>query len=97
MLRRMSRRFIGAAMAAITAVVLVLLCCLNLWNYRSVVGQLDRTLDVIAASDGRWPAFALRQPEPPPGKQSWPPCLEKSYFSKKVLCVSHSSMREKWR
>ena len=65
MLRRMSRRFVGAAMAAITAVVLVLLCCLNLWNYRSVVDQLDRTLDVIAAADGRWPDFALRQPEPP--------------------------------
>ena len=65
MLRRMSRRFIGAAMAAITAVVLVLLCCLNLWNYRGVVDQLDRTLDVIAAADGRWPDFALRQPEPP--------------------------------
>ena len=65
MLRRMSRRFIGAAMAAITAVVLVLLCCLNLWNYRGVVDHLDRTLDVIAAADGRWPDFALRQPEPP--------------------------------
>ena len=61
----MSRRFIGAAMAAITAVVLVLLCCLNLWNYRGVVDQLDRTLDVIAESDGRWPDFALLQPEPP--------------------------------
>ena len=65
MLRHMSRRFIGAAMAAITAVVLVLLCCLNLWNYRGVVDQLDRTLDVIAAADRRWPDFALRQPEPP--------------------------------
>ena len=50
MLKRMSRRFIGAAMVAITAVVLVLLCCLNLWNYRGVVDQLDRTLDVIAAA-----------------------------------------------
>ena len=65
MLRRMSRRFVGAAMAAITAVVLALLCCLNLWNYRGVVEQLDRTLDVVAAADGRWPDFALRQPEPP--------------------------------
>ena len=61
----MSRRFVGAAMAAITAVVLALLCCLNLWNYRGVVEQLDRTLDVVAAADGRWPDFALRQPEPP--------------------------------
>ena len=65
MLKRMSRRFIGAAMAAITAVVLVLLCCLNAWNYRSVVEQLDRTLDLLAESDGGRPDFALMQPEPP--------------------------------
>ena len=65
MLKRMSRRFIGAAMAAITAVVLVLLCCLNLWNYRGVAGQLDSTLDLLAAADGRWPDFALQQPAPP--------------------------------
>ena len=64
MLKRMSRRFIGAAMAAITAVVLVLLCCLNAWNYRSVVEQLDRTLDLLAESDGGLPDFALMQPEP---------------------------------
>ena len=67
MLKRMSRRFIGAAMAAITAVVLVLLCCLNLWNYRGVAGQLDSTLGLLAAADGRWPDFALQQPAPPRG------------------------------
>lgn len=67
MLKRMSRRFIGAAMAAITAVVLVLLCCLNLWNYRGVADQLDSTLDLLAAADGRWPDFALQQPAPPRG------------------------------
>ena len=63
----MSRRFIGAAMAAITAVVLVLLCCLNLWNYRGVADQLDSTLDLLAAADGSWPDFALQQPAPPRG------------------------------
>lgn len=67
MLKRMSRRFIGAAMAAITAVVLVLLCCLNLWNYRGVADQLDSTLDLLAAADGSWPDFALQQPAPPRG------------------------------
>ena len=67
MLKRMSRRFIGAAMAAITAVVLVLLCCLNLWNYRGVADQLDSTLDLLAAADGSWPDFALQQPPPPRG------------------------------
>lgn len=33
MLKKMRWRFIGAAMAAFTAVVLTLLCFANLWNY----------------------------------------------------------------
>ena len=36
------RRLGGALSTA--AAAFVLLCCLNVWNYRSVVGQLDRTL-----------------------------------------------------
>ena len=61
----MSWRFAGAAMAAITLVVLVLLCFLNVWNYRSVVSQLDRTLEILAEADGRWPGAAVLQMEPP--------------------------------
>ena len=33
MLKKMRWRFIGAAMAAFTAVVLTLLCFVNLWSY----------------------------------------------------------------
>ena len=39
MLKKMRWRFIGAAMAAFTAVVLTLLCFVNLWNYHSVTDQ----------------------------------------------------------
>ena len=44
MLKKMQRRFIGAAMAAFTAVILVLFCVVNAGNYRSVASQQDDTL-----------------------------------------------------
>lgn len=44
MLKKMRWRFIGAAMAAFTAVVLTLLCFVNLWNYHSVTDQQDEAL-----------------------------------------------------
>ena len=44
MLKKMRWRFIGAAMAAFTAVVLTLLCFVNIWNYFSMTRQQDTTL-----------------------------------------------------
>ena len=44
MLKKMRWRFIGAAMAAFAAVILTLLCFVNLWNYHSMTRQQDATL-----------------------------------------------------
>ena len=51
MLKKMRWRFIGAAMAAFTAVVLTLLCFVNVWNYFSVTRQQDATLDRLLEVD----------------------------------------------
>ena len=48
MLRKLRRRFIAAAMAAIGAVTLVLLCAVNLWNYKITTDSLDATLDIMS-------------------------------------------------
>ena len=48
MLKKLRRRFIAAAMAAIGAVTLVLLCAVNLWNYKITTGSLDATLDIMS-------------------------------------------------
>ena len=48
MLRKLRRRFIAAAMAAIGAVTLVLLCAVNLWNYKITTDSLDDTLDIMS-------------------------------------------------
>lgn len=51
MIRRMQWRFIGAAMAAIAAVMAVLLLGINIWNYRSVTGQQDNMLQQIRTAE----------------------------------------------
>ena len=48
MLKKMRWRFIGAAMAAFSAVILTLLCLVNLLNYRTVISQQDDTLRMLA-------------------------------------------------
>ena len=65
MLKKMRRRFIGAAMAAFSAVIVILLCAVNLWNWHSVVGQLDQTIDMLQSPA---PGGALRpfSPDKPP-------------------------------
>ena len=55
MLKRMRWRFIGAAMAAFTAVVLTLLCTINIWNASAVAGRQDDALVRLAEADWRAP------------------------------------------
>ena len=68
MLKKMRWRFIGSAMAAFTAVILVLLCVVNLWNARSIARQQDDTLRGLLSigSHGQEPApGSSGQPKPP--------------------------------
>lgn len=51
MLKKMRRRFIGAAMTAFLAVVLLLVCAVNLWNYKMVTGQQDFLLKKLLEID----------------------------------------------
>lgn len=53
MLKKMRWCFTGAAMAAFSTVVILLLCFVNLWNYQSVTRQQDETLNrLLAAENG---------------------------------------------
>lgn len=76
MLKKMRRRFIGAAMAAFTAVVLTLLCFVNIWNYGSVTHQQDEALSHLMEGESqRAPA------SPAPGK---PSLDDRMHFSPEV-------------
>ena len=76
MLKKMRWRFIGAAMAAFTAVVLTLLCFVNLWNYHSVTGQQDEALTRLMEVEDQQMPFS-------PGRGA-PPFDDWSHFSPEV-------------
>lgn len=60
MLRRIQRRFTGAAMAAFSAVILVLFAVVNAGNYRNITAQQDETLaKLLALAELAAPADAL--------------------------------------
>ena len=76
MLKKMRWRFIGAAMAAFTAVVLTLLCFVNLWNYHSVTSQQDEALTRLMEVENQQMPFS-------PGRGA-PPFDDWSHFSPEV-------------
>ena len=76
MLKKMRWRFIGAAMAAFTAVVLTLLCFVNLWNYHSVTAQQDEALTRLMEVEDQQMPFS-------PGRGA-PPFDDWSHFSPEV-------------
>lgn len=76
MLKKMRWRFIGAAMAAFTAVVLTLLCFVNLWNYHSVTSQQDEALTRLMEVEDQQTPFS-------PGRGA-PPFDDWSHFSPEV-------------
>lgn len=55
MLKKLRWRFIGAAMAAISAVVLGLVCVVNVWYYQSVAADQDEVLLLLLEADTRLP------------------------------------------
>ena len=65
MLKKMRWRFIGAAMAAFTAVVLTLLCVVNLWNYVSVTRQQDEMLSRLMEVEDQKAPFSPELGKPP--------------------------------
>ena len=65
MLKKMRWRFIGAAMAAFTAVILTLLCFVNIWNYFSMTRQQDATLDRLLEVDRKNAAVPAGEITPP--------------------------------
>lgn len=65
MLKKMRWRFIGAAMAAFTVVIVVLLCVVNVWNYRSVTAQQDQTLEKLLDKEQLGHELPTGQGKPP--------------------------------
>ncbi len=58
MLKKMRLRFIAAAMAAFSAVVLTLLCFINIWNYHNLTAQQDEALERLMGADNLQAPFS---------------------------------------
>ena len=65
MLKKMRWRFIGSAMAAITAVVAALLFVLNIGNYRNITRQQDEALDRLLKIESMDAPFSNGRGAPP--------------------------------
>ena len=55
MIRRLRRNFIIVAMCSIFAVLAVIVCSLDVANYRSAVTRADRILNMLAENEGHFP------------------------------------------
>lgn len=55
MIRRLRATFIMVSLASMAAVLLVILGVVNWVNYRQVVNDADRVLDILAENDGTFP------------------------------------------
>lgn len=64
MLKKLRRRFTGAAMAAIFAVIFVLFCGINAWNFGNITVQQDNTLNRLMTEEKR-PPFEKNEPFSP--------------------------------
>ncbi len=71
MIRKLRRKFLLAAVAAVFLVLLVLIGAINLLNYRSLVAEADRTLAILSSNRGVFPSQMLRREDPP--AESGPP------------------------
>ena len=85
MLKKMQRRFVGAAMAAFTAVILVLFCVVNAGNYRSVASQQDETLSQLLALGSQ---SAPTNGETPPDKPRIPDFLFRIFSTSSTVLFS---------
>ena len=63
MIRRLRRKFLLAAVAAVFLVLLVLMGAVNAWNRHSLVAEADGTLEILAANGGAFPRQMLRSRE----------------------------------
>ena len=79
MIRKLRKKFILAAVAAVFLVLFLLIGAINVLNYRSMVRDADSTLEILSQNDGRFPGQMLRPEDrpqemiPPPQDMQTPP------------------------
>ena len=65
MIRKLRKKFIAAALAAVFLVLLVLIGAINALSYRSLVSDADETLQILADNNGSFPRQMFRAQDRP--------------------------------
>lgn len=78
MIQKLRKKFVVAAIAAVLLVLLLLIGAINALNYRSLVKDADRTLQILAENKGFFPWQMFREQDRPvepgaPGGMDAPP------------------------
>ena len=63
MLKKLRRRFVLSAVAAVSAVLLILICGINVWNYIVTTNRMDATISTFVSHEGDTPP-APKETEP---------------------------------
>lgn len=87
MIRRLRCTFVMVSVCSVAAVLFVILGVVNLMNYRQVVGDVDRILDILAENNGSFPERGVPEEEPERDRRGAPPGIspetpyESRYFT----------------
>lgn len=87
MIRRLRCTFVMVSVCSVAAVLFVILGVVNLMNYRQVVGDVDRILDILAENNGSFPERGVPEEEPERDRRGGPPGMspetpyESRYFT----------------
>ncbi len=65
MIGKLRRKFIIAAIISVFLVLGVLIGSINVLNYRSLIAEADRTLEVLTANNGSFPGQMFRGSDRP--------------------------------
>ena len=65
MIGKLRRKFIIAAIISVFLVLSVLIGSINVLNYRSLIADADRTLEVLTANNGAFPGQMFRGSDRP--------------------------------
>ena len=87
MIRRLRCTFVMVSVCSVAAVLFVILGVDNWMNYRQVVGDVDRILDILAENNGSFPERGVPEEEPERDRRGAPPGIspetpyESRYFT----------------
>lgn len=65
MLKKLRRRFVLSAVAAVSAVLLILICGIIVWNYIVTTNRMDATIYTFVSHEGAPPAPKETEPDKP--------------------------------